>query len=244
MEHDNNRDFFMANQPETEAMNRLMYREWYPLIVYNHHQTGPEGTVIFTPPFRDPFNYNFDPMIATDIDLIGAAMHDRFAREHKPGVVMRSGATYSTWWNGGLRTAPYFHNMIGLLTETIGSPTPEKIPFVPAMSLPRGDDPNGAGPDFYINMRDNLALDRKPDDTANKTGFAVFGEVTEASRPVLQAINEVPVGGGKGPFAASEPQTPIVITKVSVVGDPPPRPAAKPAAAKPAAAKPAAKKTR
>jgi cyclophilin family peptidyl-prolyl cis-trans isomerase len=113
-----------------------------------------------------------------------------------------------------------------------------------AVALPRGDDPNGAGPDFYINMRDNLALDRKPDDTANKTGFAVFGEVTEASRPVLQAINEVPVGGGKGPFAASEPQTPIVITKVSVVGDPPPRPAAKPAAAKPAATKPAAKKTR
>lgn len=106
-----------------------------------------------------------------------------------------------------------------------------------AVALPRGDDPNGAGPDFYINMRDNLALDRKPDDTANKTGFAVFGEVAEASRPVLQAINEVPVGGGKGPFAASEPQTPIVITKVSVVGDPPPRPAAKPAAAKPTTAK-------
>lgn len=106
-----------------------------------------------------------------------------------------------------------------------------------AVALPRGDDPNGAGPDFYINMRDNLALDRKPDDTANKTGFAVFGEVAEASRPVLQAINEVPVGGGKGPFAASEPQTPIVITKVSVVGDPPPRPTAKPAAAKPTTAK-------
>jgi cyclophilin family peptidyl-prolyl cis-trans isomerase len=108
-----------------------------------------------------------------------------------------------------------------------------------AVALPRGDDPNGAGPDFYINMRDNLALDRKPDDTANKTGFAVFGEVTQASLPVLQAINDVPVGGGKGPFPASEPQTPIVITKVSVVGDPPPKPAAakRAAASKAAAAK-------
>jgi len=114
-----------------------------------------------------------------------------------------------------------------------------------AVALPRGDDPNGAGPDFYINMRDNLALDRKPDDTANKTGFAVFGEVTPASLPVLQAINEVPVGNGKGPFPASEPQTPIVITKVSVVGDPPPRRAAKPAAAsKSTQAKPAAKRAR
>jgi hypothetical protein len=144
--HDNNRDFYMSNQAETKNINKVLYWDWFPQIVYNHHQTGPEGAVMFSPPFRDPFNYNFDPMIATDIDLIGAAMHDRFAREHKPGVVMRSGSTYSTWWNGGLRTAPYFHNMIGLLTETIGSPTPEKIPFVPAMSLPHGDDPYPIAP--------------------------------------------------------------------------------------------------
>ena len=139
--HDNNRDFYMSNQAETKNINHVLYWDWFPQIVYNHHQTGPAGTVMFSPPFRDPFNYNFDPMIATDLDLIGAAMHDRFAREHKPGVVMRSAAPYSTWWNGGLRTMPYFHNMIGLLTETIGSPTPQKIPFVPEMQLPRGDVP-------------------------------------------------------------------------------------------------------
>ncbi|MEO8945953.1 MAG: M14 metallopeptidase family protein, partial [Gemmatimonadaceae bacterium] len=147
--HDNNRDFYMSNQAETKNINKVLYWDWFPEIVYNHHQTGPEGAVMFSPPFRDPFNYNFDPMVVTDIDLIGAAMHDRFAREHKPGVVMRSGATYSTWWNGGLRTDPYFHNMIGLLTETIGSPTPEAIPFVPAMSLPHGDDPYPIAPQVW-----------------------------------------------------------------------------------------------
>jgi cyclophilin family peptidyl-prolyl cis-trans isomerase len=108
-----------------------------------------------------------------------------------------------------------------------------------AVALPRGDDPNGAGPDFYINMRDNLNLDQKPDDP--RSGFAVFGSVTEASLPVVQAINAVAVGGGKGPFAASSPTTPVVIAKVSVVGDPPPRPAA---SAKPAPAKPAPRKPR
>jgi hypothetical protein len=147
--HDNNRDFYMSNQAESKNINHVLYWDWFPQIVYNHHQTGPAGAVMFSPPFRDPFNYNFDPMIATDIDFIGAAMHDRFAREHKPGVVMRSGATYSTWWNGGLRTVPYFHNMIGLLTETIGSPTPEKIPFVPSMSLPRGDVPYPVEPQVW-----------------------------------------------------------------------------------------------
>ena len=29
--------------------------------MYNPHQTGPAGTVVFVPPFRDPFNYNLDP---------------------------------------------------------------------------------------------------------------------------------------------------------------------------------------
>lgn len=139
--HDNNRDFYMSSQPETEAINRVLFREWFPQIVYNHHQAGPEGTVMFAPPFRDPFNYNYDPLVMTALDEAGAAMHSRFALEGKPGVTTRSGANYSTWWNGGLRTSPYFHNMIGLLTETIGSPTPIDIPFVPGKALPNGDLP-------------------------------------------------------------------------------------------------------
>jgi hypothetical protein len=137
--HDNNRDFFMSNQPETRNMNHVLYWEWFPQIVYNHHQTGPAGTVMFAPPFRDPFNHNYDPLVPVGIDAVGAAMHSRFAAEGKPGVTMRSGASYSTWWNGGLRTTVYFHNMIGLLTETIGNPTPTTIPFIPEQQLPRSD---------------------------------------------------------------------------------------------------------
>jgi hypothetical protein len=137
--HDDNRDFYMVTQPETEAVNHICYQEWFPQIMYNHHQTGPAGTVMFSPPFRDPFNYSLDPIIPVEIDLVGAAMHTRFAAEGKPGVTMRSGSTYSTWWNGGLRTTAYFHNMIGLLTETIGNPTPMQIPFLPQRQLPKGD---------------------------------------------------------------------------------------------------------
>ncbi|HEY1190284.1 MAG TPA: M14 metallopeptidase family protein [Gemmata sp.] len=137
--HDNNRDFYANTQAETRNMNRVMYREWLPQVVYNHHQTGPPGTVLFCPPFRDPFNYNFDPLVVSGIDAVGAAMMQRFLVEDKPGATTRSGARYSTWFNGGLRTTAYFHNMIGLLTETIGSPTPTRIPFTPAMQLPRAD---------------------------------------------------------------------------------------------------------
>jgi hypothetical protein len=101
---------------------------------------------MFAPPFRDPFNYNFDPLVPTELDLVGAAMHSRFVAEGKPGVTMRSGSSYSTWWNGGLRTTVYFHNMIGLLTETIGNPTPMRIPLVPANQLPRADLPAPIAP--------------------------------------------------------------------------------------------------
>ena len=144
--HDNNRDFYMLNQPESQNIARVQYSEWFPQIVYNHHQTGPAGTVMFAPPFRDPFNYNFDPLIPVSIDLVGAAMHSRFESEGKPGVTMRTGSSYSTWWNGGLRTTVYFHNMIGLLTETIGNPTPMEIPLVVNNQLPRGDLPYPIAP--------------------------------------------------------------------------------------------------
>jgi hypothetical protein len=137
--HDNNRDFYANTQAETKNMNRVLYREWFPQIVYNHHQTGPAGTVLFVPPFRDPFNYQIDPLVISGIDAVGAAMMQRFLAEDKPGATCRSGAPYSTWFNGGLRTTTYFHNMIGLLSETVGSPTPMQIPFVPGKQLPRAD---------------------------------------------------------------------------------------------------------
>lgn len=139
--HDNNRDSYMASQPETQAVDSILFRSWHPQIMYNHHQTGPAGTVMFAPPFRDPFNYNMDPLVPVGIDLVGAAMHNRFVVEGKPGATMRGGANYSTWWNGGLRTTVYFHNMIGLLTETIGNPTPMEIPVVPDRMLPSGNLP-------------------------------------------------------------------------------------------------------
>jgi hypothetical protein len=154
--HDNNRDFYMSALSETQAINRVLYREWFPQIVYDHHQTGPAGTVMFAPPFRDPFNYFLDPLVITQIGEAGAAMHSRFAIEGKPGVTSRSGANYSTWWNGGLRTSPYFHNQIGLLTETIGSPTPIDIPFVADKVLPRTDAPYPIDPQRKWHFRQSI----------------------------------------------------------------------------------------
>ena len=169
--HDINRDFYLVSQAETINMSRVLYREWFPQIVYDHHQTAPPGTVMFAPPFRDPFNYVLDPLIPVGIDLIAASMHTRFLTEGKAGVVRRNGANYSTWWNGGLRTTAYFHNQIGLLTETIGGPTPVEIPFVPARQLPDGDLPLPIAPQrwhFRQSIEYSLTANRAVLDAASR----------------------------------------------------------------------------
>lgn len=139
--HDNNRDFFMMNLKETQNMNRQLYIEWLPQIMYNHHQAGPAGSVVAGAPYRDPFNYVFDPLLMTSIDAIGAAMVNRLNAEGKPGYTQRTGSNFSTWYNGGLRTTTYFHNIVGLLTEIIGNPTPSEVPLVPQRLIPDGATP-------------------------------------------------------------------------------------------------------
>lgn len=139
--HDNNRDFYMMNQVETENMSRIMYMDWFPQIMYNHHQTGPADLVVFVPPFRDPPNYNYDPLLTIGIQAVGVAMHNRLIAENKPGAGMRSVTSYSIWYNGSLRTAGYFHNQIGMLTEMNGNPTPMEIAFNPDRQLASNDVP-------------------------------------------------------------------------------------------------------
>ena len=148
--HDNNRDFYMMNLKESQNISRQLFVEWLPQIMYNHHQSGPAGSVVAGPPYRDPFNYVFDPLIITGLDAIGAAMQNRLNEENKPGFTSKAGSVFSTWYNGGLRTTTYFHNMIGLLTEIIGSPTPSTIPLVTNRLIPNAATPNPIVPQPWL----------------------------------------------------------------------------------------------
>ena len=106
----------MMNQPETKNSAKQLYTEWFPQIIYNQHQTGPYPSRIFVPPFDDPMNPNIPPLVMRGVNLVGDAMTRRLDQEGKRGAVSRVG--FDTWWNGGMRTAPYYHNMVGILTET------------------------------------------------------------------------------------------------------------------------------
>ncbi|HEU5217371.1 MAG TPA: M14 metallopeptidase family protein, partial [Gemmatimonadales bacterium] len=169
--HDNNRDFFASTQPETENINRVLYREWFPQILYNHHQSGPAGTVVYSPPLRDPYNFNLDPVLILGLQSLGAAMHTRLAVEGKGGATMRSGGPYDGWWNGGIRNTATFHNTIAMLTEMIGSPTPTRIPFVAQRQIPGGDIALPVAPQewhFRQSIEYSISLDRAVLDYASR----------------------------------------------------------------------------
>ncbi|MGA3242409.1 MAG: M14 metallopeptidase family protein [Bryobacteraceae bacterium] len=139
--HDDNRDSLTSNMPETANMNRQLFIEWNPQLMYNHHQSGPAGEVIFIPPLRDPVNHNLDPLVTLGIQAVGTAMHERLVAQGKGGSGMRTQANYDGWWNGGMRNTATYHNTIALLTEIIGNPTPMEIPLIPEKQLYISDLP-------------------------------------------------------------------------------------------------------
>ncbi len=113
--HDDNRDWFMLDLKETRAISRLFWQEWFPQIVYDIHQQGPNGSRFFIPPFFDPPNPNIPPLLLRQVGLIGHKIAADLQAAGIKGVATNS--TYDTWWHGGFRTAPYYHNSIGILSE-------------------------------------------------------------------------------------------------------------------------------
>ncbi|HVT37788.1 MAG TPA: M14 metallopeptidase family protein [Gemmatimonadaceae bacterium] len=169
--HDDNRDFFASTQAETKNENRVLYHEWFPQLLYNHHQSGPEGTIVYSPPFRDPYNYNLDPAMLLGLESLGAAMHLRLAIEGKPGATQRSGGPYDGWWNGGIRNTATFHNTIAVLTEMIGSPTPMRVPLIAEKQIPSGDLAMPVAPQewhFRQSVDYSISLDRAVLDYASR----------------------------------------------------------------------------
>jgi len=69
--HDDNRDWFMLNLKETQAITRFFWHEWFPQIVYDVHQQGSNGSRFFIPPFYDPPNPNISPVLLRQVGLIG-----------------------------------------------------------------------------------------------------------------------------------------------------------------------------
>ncbi|HXM37283.1 MAG TPA: M14 family metallopeptidase [Gemmatimonadales bacterium] len=122
--HDNNRDWFMLTQVETRLVTRMLYKDWFPEIVYDVHQQGTNGVRLFVPPFQDPVNPNLDPALVEAMNLVGTQMASALYDAGLTGIAHQE--RYDLWWHGGFRSTPTRHNMIGILSEAastrLGSP--------------------------------------------------------------------------------------------------------------------------
>jgi hypothetical protein len=127
--HDNNRDWFMLNLKETRLVTDLFWRNWYPHIVYDVHQMGTNGARFIIPPFFDPPNPNIPPAVLREVGAVGYRMAADLQAENIAGVA--TNAYFDTWWHGGFRSAPYFHNSIGILSEAASAKLMSPITVTP-----------------------------------------------------------------------------------------------------------------
>ena len=117
--HDNNRDNYMLTQVETQYLTRVTYKDWLPEVYLDKHQMGSNRARIFVPPFKNPPNPNVDPLVWSEVNLLGQAMAAKLHEAGKTGVIW--GEQYTGFWQGANSTNPWWHNMIALLTEVASS---------------------------------------------------------------------------------------------------------------------------
>ena len=113
--HDNNRDGYMNNMLESQAVTRTEL-EWNPVIFYCQHQTAPFPARIFIPPFVEPISSNIHPLMARWLNFIGADIAAYLDAHGMPGAVHRVG--YDNWYPGFLDFTHIFRNSIAFFTET------------------------------------------------------------------------------------------------------------------------------
>jgi hypothetical protein len=113
--HDNNRDFYMLTQKETQVVNDVLYHRWFPQTFLDEHQMGSTGPRMFVPPQTDPLNEEVHSLVFRQADVLGTNMSFRLEEADKTGV--GHNMIFDSYWPGGTRNTAWWKNVTGLLTE-------------------------------------------------------------------------------------------------------------------------------
>src|SRR5688500_10525464 len=114
--HDNNRDGFALNLPESQHLGKLMYRDWIPQAYVDHHQMGSGNARLYIPPYAEPIRPDGDPLVWREMSWWGGHMGNKLEAAGKTGVI--GNAIYSGWGHMGFHWITPFHNIAGMLTES------------------------------------------------------------------------------------------------------------------------------
>ena len=126
--HDNNRDWYMLTQKETQAVTKAAYLDWKPMVWLDEHQMGSLGPRLFVPPYTEPSSANIDPLMWRGVNVIGTNMAWKLEQQNKSGVIYDY--AYDAYWPGAVDGTAWWKNMFGLLTEAASArvATPVEIP--------------------------------------------------------------------------------------------------------------------
>ena len=113
--HDNNRDWFMFNIPETRNVIDIAYHKWFPQIWLDEHQMGSSGARLFVVPYKDPINPNVNPLIWRWQKVIGGLTALELEKQGYTGIIDQ--AYFEGWWEGPASDCGLWHNQIALLSE-------------------------------------------------------------------------------------------------------------------------------
>jgi hypothetical protein len=116
--HDNNRESHIANLQETRNTHKLVNHEWFPVLYYNQHQTGPFPARIWISPTAEPANPNVHPLVRRYENFLGTAGAKGLEDRGLSGVLSRS--NYDFFFAGSVLAVVEGHNIPALLTETQG----------------------------------------------------------------------------------------------------------------------------
>jgi hypothetical protein len=114
--HDNNRDAFQTNIPDSKYMAKILFTDWRPEAYVDHHGMGPNGARIFLPPYAEPMRPGADPILWRELSWYGAHMAYKEEEANLSGAI--NDAIYSGWGHFGFHWITPFHNIAGMLTES------------------------------------------------------------------------------------------------------------------------------
>ena len=114
--HDNNRDAFQTNIPDSQYMAKILFTDWRPEAYVDHHGMGPNGARIFLPPYAEPMRPYADPILWRELSWYGAHMAYKEEEANLSGAI--NDAIYSGWGHFGFHWITPFHNIAGMLTES------------------------------------------------------------------------------------------------------------------------------
>ncbi|MGA2742548.1 MAG: M14 metallopeptidase family protein [Bryobacteraceae bacterium] len=125
--HDNNRDWYMFTQKETQLTIAKLHNVWHPQIVYDVHQMGSNAARIFVPPWLDPIEPNIDAILMQESNMIGTAMAADLTAAGQQGVAIH--AMYDFWTPS--RHYQAFHGGMRILTESASAKLASPITIEP-----------------------------------------------------------------------------------------------------------------